>query len=179
MIDLLFRGLQKRLILKVEEAKIVDYFLDQYDESTEDQRIYATPALYIEFLPTTFETMSGNVQRAVQQFHIHTVHESGYDDAKRITSVDGLNNFMKVQGKVFKALMNWRLNSTYLSEANQSVTLMESIVRTRSVPDHAMSRLLVNTQTFQAVVYDYGAVQHMTPIQVSPEVMAMLVAKLE
>lgn len=178
MIDLLFRGLQKRLYEQVEAAKIVDYFLDQYDASSGDQRIYGTPALYIEFLPTTFETMPYNIQRAVQQFHVHTVHESAYEDDKRITSADGLNNFMHVQTAVFRALMNWRMNATYLDEANPSATLMESIVRTRSVPDHAMSRLLVNTQTFQATVYDYGAVKGMQPVQVSPAVTAMLVPRL-
>lgn len=178
MIDLLFRGIQRRLIERVSEAEIVDYFLDQYDESSGDQRIYITPALYIEFEPTTFETLTQGIQKSTQVFHIHTVHASLYEDENRILSNDALNNFLRVQRKVYAALMNFRLQAKYVNDTEDERILMESIVRIRSIPDHAMSRLLVNTQTFQAVVYDYDAYKDEEPVIVSPNVIAMLAQRL-
>lgn len=178
MTDLLFQGIQRRLLAKVTQAKAVEYFLDQYNES-EDQRVFTTPSLYLEFAPIEFRTLTQNIQQAELTFMVHTVHESAYDDENRILSADGLLNFLGVQTEVYKALMNWRLRASYLSGDNADTrTLMESVVRTRSVPDHAMSRLMVNTQTFRAVVYDYSAVKNMTPVQVSPVVAAELVPKI-
>ena len=163
MLNFVYSAIKKRLAEKVNPA-YVDWYYGQYlEDDMEDggQVLWQTPALFVEFFPTEWQTMGGNIQAANQKVGIHLVDESFYDDDRRIT--DSALHHLGRASNVFKALMNFRCNLSYvpgfeaLAGTADDRVLMESMVRKVSEPDHNMRRQLVNVQGFETRIYYYSA----------------------
>lgn len=164
MLNLVYSALKKRLTAEVS-PEYVDWFYGQYlDEETEDggEMLWATPAVFVEFLPLKWETLGNAVQAANLQFNIHLVNNSLDSDEKRVTDTASLDH-LGMESDVFRALQGFRALLSYVpgfealaGEPGDRV-ILETISRLSSEPDHSMGRQLVSVQTFACRIYDYAA----------------------
>lgn len=165
MLDLVYSALKKRLVEKTQPA-YVDWYMGQYLEPEMEeggQMLWAPGSQFLEFEPIQWTMLGGavNLQTADLRFSVHLVDESYHDDDKRITDT-ALNHLTKASA-IFRALMNWRCNLSYvpgfeaLADTTEDRVLLESIVRLNSEPDHNLRRQLVSVQGFTTRIYDYSA----------------------
>lgn len=142
----------------IPEVEEVDWFLDQYNQDDEGSVLWITPSLFLEFQPIPWMTLSQNVQRAVLTFVVHTVTDSVYDDDERI--LDAATDHLQLVDDVFASLQGKRF-------ADNGRTIMETIVRTSMIPDHSIEGIIVTTQEFKSVIFNYSARPQKQVVQIT------------
>ncbi len=163
MLNLSYLALKNRLSQKVA-PKYVDWFMGQYLEDEEQDGgalLWDTPAVFLEFAPVQWQTMSLGVQAANISMNVHLVTDNYHSDDQRVT--DTTINLFGLENLVFKSLMNWRCNLSFvpgmeaLADTSADRVLMESLVRVTSETDHNARRQMVSVQGFTTRIYDYSA----------------------
>lgn len=173
MLDLVYLGLKKRLTEKVPALDGIDWHLNQYAQVGDDS-ITITPGLYIKFLPIDWKTMPDNIQRGVLVFETHLVSDTAYGDERDMTDKDYIDH-LGTESRVFQALMNFRLLLSYvpgyaaLANTPNDQVLLESIVRTNSVPHGELDNIAKTNQRFQGVMFDYSAQPQLQTVLTSLE----------
>lgn len=178
MIKDVYQALKKRLS-EIDKLDRVDWFLNQYNEVDVDNGnvlVYETPVVYVEFAPVEWKTLTQNAQRAEILFSVHLVTETVADDDKRLLETQYVNH-AAIENEVFKKLMNWRTHYSFVDEYaglqnGDDWMLIESIVRTASEPDHALTEFFVTVQQFKCVIYDYSAVKQWQQVQAQLQINA-------
>ncbi len=163
MLNLAYAALKSRLQQECA-PQYIDWYMGQYlEEEAADggQVLWATPAMFIEFLPVQWQTLTGNIQVTDLAFNVHLVNDSVFDTDERI--LDSTLNHLGQEGAIFRALMNWRAmlhdvpGMDTLEDTSADRVLLESVVRNSTEPDHNLRRQLVSVQQFTARLYDYTA----------------------
>lgn len=154
MLAAVYLGLKTRLesIPNVEE---IDYYLGQYLQGDRGGVLYTNEALFIEFLPISWESLRNKVQKAVLTFRIHAVSACLYDDEERMLGT-GVLDHMALVSQVFQKMQGFRI-----IDVSERV-LLESIVRTQEEPDHELEVVMATVQEFQATIFDYSAMNPTT-----------------
>lgn len=148
----------KAHLANVPNVEDVDWYLGQYSQDDSGSILYATPSLYIEFRPIDWKTLPNKVQRGVLSFIVHTVTDSVYDDDERF--LDSQFDHLQLVDNVFAALEGKRFS-------NSGKTILETIVRRSVTPDHNLEGIIVTTQEFQSVVFNYEARPQKQVIQIT------------
>lgn len=160
MIKEVYQAFKKRLGEEITALNWIDWYLAQYDMEGQ-QALWTTPAAFVEFLPINWQMLTNGVQASNIMLQVHLVNESHYDDDKRMT--DDQVDHLGMENEVYLALQNWRCMLSYLDEyaalagTPDDRVLVETVVRSRTYPDHLMSRVLVSVQEFTTRIYDYSA----------------------
>ncbi len=134
----------------------------QYEQLQEDV-VFITPTVYIRFLPIEWQTVAHNRQTAELNFELHLVTETAYGDSRDLIDLTFINH-IAYENQLFQVLHNHRCLLSDLPEfaqlkgTPQDTVILESIVRTRTVPHDQMSNINVSVQSFSSKIYDYAAV---------------------
>ena len=158
-----YRALKQRILSEVPGLAFVDWFMAQYEPNEKGETwVWKTPAVYVEMLPLTWETLGSRVQRARLAFDVHLVNDSLFENDSKIVDTAAVDHF-DICSDLFKCLHAFRCNLSFLpdyaglSGTNNDAVLLESIVRTGMATRHDLSILLVTVQSFECMVYDYTA----------------------
>ena len=152
----IYKALEKRLVNNVDGLAQVDWFANQYADSEEEDLVWQTPVVYLEFLPITWITTGdARVQEGLMTLRVHTVTDNDYEDKKRFTVTAHLETLKNV----FIALHDFDCMLSY-SPGNENilpafdVMLINELTRVRSEPDHLLRRFVVTVEEYQAQVVD-------------------------
>ncbi|MEM7372805.1 MAG: hypothetical protein AAF587_29560 [Bacteroidota bacterium] len=165
MLKLPFLLLQQRLS-EMSQLPDVRWFNAQFDQN-KDEAVFYVPSVYIEFLPMDLEDIGEQVQGGEVMFRIHLMTEL-YDDNDRV-----LAHFDLVDD-IFKHLHGWDVMKSALPEfsalqdTEDDVAIINKVVRTRLIPDHAQSNTIITVQEFKTYVADFAAMK--SYIEFSPTI---------
>lgn len=154
MLSAVYLGLKTRLGV-IPDVEEIDYYLGQYEQGERGSVLYTEEALFIEFLPISWETLRNKVQKAVLTFRIHAVSACVYDDEDRILGT-GVLDHMGLVSQVFQQLQNFRI----IEPSGQ--VILESIVRVQEEPNHDLDVVIATVQEFNATMFDYSAMNPST-----------------
>lgn len=177
MIDIAYACIKQTLLdtEKVEASfKLdVDWYLKQYyatRSADDDGLITHLPMVFIEFMPISWTTLPGYIQRATLTFRTHLLTSTVYDDDRNFLSNHGSggnNGHLQLRQSIYKALFNRRFHlndipadygGSYAVE-NQDPVIMESIVRIGTpTPIEALNDMILSIDEWQSVITDYTAV---------------------
>lgn len=163
MLKEVYQLIQQRIQTEVAEFKEVEWFLNQYAETEDQDAWYATPSAYIEFLPITYSSHGGLQQRATVVFRIHVASEALFGDGRRIT--DSAINHISLVDRVYVALHGWNAKLSDLStHVGNDAVFINTVSRTELAPDHGHFNTMVTIQTFQFAFIDNSAVAQMQTV---------------
>jgi|GEM_PF-2251229 len=165
MLKEVFQGLQNRVMqpggVQPQMFKHFDWYNDQYDLNPATQKLqvpFLTPAVFVEFLPYTPQSLSRRVQLIPLNFRLHLVSDiyshsrAGMaEQAAALSHIDLAN-----------ALHHLIHGHHYLIPANAALGLPARAVyntcaRVRQEPDHAYSNLVVCLMEYRTIAFDYSA----------------------
>lgn len=154
MTESIYNALEKRLQEKVPEIKNIDWFANQYEPSEEEDFVWITPAVFLEFAPVTWQTTGDTaIQQTLMTLTVHTVTDNNLVTKDRFTATQHLT----IQRKVHAALHEF---SCLLSYIQPTVTnsddhiLLNELTRITSEPDHTLNVFITTKQTYTAQVFD-------------------------
>lgn len=158
MLREIYLTLKSHLSDTVEELKLIDWDLGQYDQQGNDH-VRSTPGAYIRFNQVDWATYNRNIQRGLLAFDVTLVNQSAYGDDKDMTDVTYINH-LAIERAIYVALQNNRFAMNNIPEwpdEDDENILIETIERTGQTPHSDIDNLIVTTQQFRATVFDYSA----------------------
>ncbi len=159
MTESIYTALEKRL-KTIPELKIIDWFANQYEPSEEEDFVWQTPAVFLEFAPCVWLTTGENtIQEALMTLTVHTVTDNNYADSKRFTATQHL----AIQRKVHKALHEFTCALSYIDPNVSNQTdhvLLNELTRVGSESDHVLNVIIATKQTYTAQVFDLDELQN-------------------
>lgn len=154
MIRLAFQALQAWL---KEIEKIVDVeWYNQQDLDLPETPLKMTPRLYLEFNDVPTSTMGQGLQSFDMTFLVRLVTEHYTED------IDVENHYL-LSDQVYTKLQGARLWMSHIpkyaifKDTDSDQVLLNSISRTRIIPDHSHTQLMVSAQQFSCKALDVAA----------------------
>lgn len=142
----------------IESGDTPDYTIKHFAlwnrqvEFIEEEDIFATPAVFIEFGKISWRTQSNGLQDADITIGLHVITNAmpeGYDgDTLHLDLLDKIN----------RCLYGFSTENT------------GSMERTASIPCHDHEEILDNTEVFKCLVYDNSAVKKIMKLPVMPNI---------
>lgn len=183
MIEIIYKIIKSALVAFIPDAKLIDIDLAQYQQKREDA-VRATPAIYIKLNDPIWRALPGGVQKSTLVFSIAVVTMTAYGDERDITDHTNINH-LKYHDDVYKCLLNKRYLLSFLPEyitlagtANDR-QMVETITRTGSKFPVSLNNLIISSQIFEAVVYDYSAQPQLTAVLAQLDLHVHLVKSLD
>jgi hypothetical protein len=161
MIEIIYNIIKTALTAYMPAVKVIDIDLAQYQQKREDA-VRNTPAVYIKLTDPTWRQLPRRVQKSVLVFSLTVVSDTAYADDRILTDHSN-NNHLKLHDDLYKCLLNKRYLLSYLpqyaalKDTPLDRQMIETITRVSSKFPSAINNLIISTQTFEAVVYDYSA----------------------
>lgn len=158
----------RNLLRSLNLFKLVDYDLQQYNQTGEDH-VPITPGAYIGFRDIRWQVLLQNVQRSDMIFTITTVTETAYGDERDILDTSNINH-LDIERQVYQALMGQRFYlsdvpgyGSLLNTPNDTV-LLDNILRSQTQTHKQINNLIITTMPYAAIAYDYSAMPAMQEI---------------
>lgn len=171
-----YQILKLRLQTDIPELREVEFYTGQDSTSDKTAALKAAPGVYISFLPSNTENMSGQkIQSAAGQFETMLLTECLLDGDKRIKKDHALDHMVLVD-KIFKSLQGFRAKLSYLPEfaplkntvKDQNVINSIDRIGIPIQPHIARKAMMKSVQRFGAVMYDHAGANLYTNITPKP-----------
>ena len=165
MIHLIDALLTDRL-QQIGNLKHVGYYTGQDAQGQDGKLAFSTPAAFLEYLPVDWNTMHRNVQEAELTFRVRILtlnYQNRREAYAPLPSALAQMVYLRLHG------YSARLSDTadYASIPDiQDHTLIGSIQRVRSQPDHSQSNMQRYVETYRCAIYD--ATKRINRVAVSP-----------
>jgi hypothetical protein len=168
----------KQRLASITELELIDLYLNQYAQTGEDA-VLASPAIYIELLPTDWESYPSNQQRGLFTFRTHLVIQSAHGNENDLLD-DVFVKLPELAAKTFKALHNRSLLLSQLpGYTGPDCALLDGVVRVRSEYLNELSNLVVHIDTWQARTIDLFAVPETTTVMAALQASFEFVDRLD
>lgn len=183
MIEIIYKIIKQALAAYLPDAKLIDLDLAQYDQRRDDA-VRTTPAIYIKLSDPVWKQLPGGVQKSVMTIMLTVVSHTAYGDERDITDKDNIDH-LRFHDGVYKCLLNKRFLLSYLPEyvsvagTTNDRQMIETITRISSKHPVAMNNLIITSQVFEAVVYDYSAQVQLIAVLAQLELHVHLVKNLD
>lgn len=159
MRKLLFLALVERLKLIVDTRKQpvfrhFDLWNNQL-QHLQEEKIFETPAIFIEFQPLQWKSTGNNLRQAELNFNLHIVYKTkALTAANSSTQTEALMRF-ELADAIHKQLRGWSPDRTYCG----------TIAGTASVTDNDHDQLIADVEEFKCQVIDHSAVVELQKVE--------------
>lgn len=165
MIDKAYMAMKRALMSYDGSTIYVDYYLEQ-DKQVGDIALVQSPAIFIEFLPTSWENVAGGAQKAELSFNVHLITEQVWAD-ERVILEGEYSDHMPLYNHIYNTLhgasftlVDGLLAESRYGQATPTIkdppVILNAIKRTDTARyPHQISNLMKSTQRFTTTSYDY------------------------
>lgn len=156
-----FTLLQGHLNDSVNALQLVDADLGQYKQ-TDDDHVLVSPSAYLLIRDIPWNSLGNKVQRAVMTFDVTLVVQTAYGDIRDHTDTTYID-YLGIQSSIYQALKHERFylhdiaGMESLEDTDSDAVLIESIERVDTFTHKNQSNLIVSSERFECVVFDYSA----------------------
>jgi hypothetical protein len=152
--------LLKQLASTITEVKEFDWYRGQGTANFKGG-LKVPVGIYLEIAPFDTRSLGNGIQEGVITFDLHLITNNLADADKRIAPVSGIDHLL-IAEKIHKAISG---SSGKLSDIPAYVallgepedfTVLNTITRTRVIPDHSNQENMKTTQRFSAYFKDFS-----------------------
>jgi len=158
-----FQILKQHLAEELPELREIDWYLQQDSTTDTNAQLYASPIVYIEFLPLDPVDIGFRIQQAEAEFNLHLLTSNVMDSGKRVkkdTPTDHMYIFDKLYNAVhgFSAKLSYLQGKESLLNTPSDQRIMNSISRVAITPPHKPRKgVMKSIQRFKCIIWDHAA----------------------